>query len=36
MIGFATVAQFADDHPRTQAVSQAAGLTTRTAASYIG
>jgi alkaline phosphatase len=36
MIGFATVAQSADDPARAQAVSRAAGLTTRSAGSYIG
>lgn len=30
------MAQFADDHPRAQVVSRAAGLTTQSAGSYIG
>ena len=35
-MGFATVAQFRDDRPRAQALSRAAGLTTRSIVSYIG
>jgi alkaline phosphatase len=34
-IGLPTVAQFADDQPRAQALSRAAGLTTRSTSSYI-